>query len=273
MSFRRIDCAIGIAVTLVATGSAFAVPGWNVANIDNTTTNPSNANFINLARNPDGPFIIRNEVRPVINYGGGGQYAGDFPFLNEVALGSDQSNFLQRHTGFIQIPVSGVYSLFNQTDDPFFVSIGSNAGPVTWTDTACCGVSVNAVTLTAGTFGNCLRFLPPLVLLVTLYWVMSGVPGCGLGFAFAVGLLLDLLRGAPAGENALAFCVTANLAQLLEYRIGVLRAIGSTFFAHGFYPDKVPHRLVRVAHAQCHSSMIGKVVCFSGVNIQCSFEL
>ena len=152
MSFRRIDCAIGIAVTLVATGSAFAVPGWNVANIDNTTTNPSNANFINLARNPDGPFIIRNEVRPVINYGGGGQYAGDFPFLNEVALGSDQSNFLQRHTGFIQIPVSGVYSLFNQTDDPFFVSIGSNAGPVTWTDTACCGVSVNAVTLTAGTF-------------------------------------------------------------------------------------------------------------------------
>ena len=62
-------------------------------------------------------------------------------------------------------------------------------------------------------------FLPPLVLLVTLYWVMLGPPVCGLGFAFAVGLLLDLLRGAPVGENALAFCVTAYLAQLLEYRV------------------------------------------------------
>lgn len=62
-------------------------------------------------------------------------------------------------------------------------------------------------------------FLPPLVLLVTLYWVLLGPPGCGLGFAFAVGLLVDLLRGAPAGQHALAFCVTAYLAQLLEYRV------------------------------------------------------
>lgn len=62
-------------------------------------------------------------------------------------------------------------------------------------------------------------FLPPLVLLVTLYWVLHGPQTCGLGFAFGVGLLVDLLRDAPLGQHALAFCVTAHLAQLLEYRV------------------------------------------------------
>ncbi|MFZ5654272.1 MAG: rod shape-determining protein MreD [Pseudomonadota bacterium] len=62
-------------------------------------------------------------------------------------------------------------------------------------------------------------FAPPLVLLVTLYWVLFGPPGCGLGFAFLVGLLWDLASGAQAGRHALAFCVTAHLAQLLEHRV------------------------------------------------------
>jgi len=62
-------------------------------------------------------------------------------------------------------------------------------------------------------------FMPPLVLLVTLYWVMLGPSICGLGFAFSVGLVLDLLRDAPAGQHALAFCATVYLAQLLEYRV------------------------------------------------------
>lgn len=62
-------------------------------------------------------------------------------------------------------------------------------------------------------------FLPPLVLLVTLYWVLHGPPTCGLGFAFGVGLLIDLLGDAPLGQHALAFCVTGHLAQLLEYRV------------------------------------------------------
>src|SRR5690606_37293543 len=62
-------------------------------------------------------------------------------------------------------------------------------------------------------------FAPPLVLLVTLYWVLFAPPAYGLGFAFLIGLLLDLMRGAPAGQYALAFCATAYLAQLMEHRI------------------------------------------------------
>lgn len=61
--------------------------------------------------------------------------------------------------------------------------------------------------------------MPPMVLLVTLYWVLFGPVIYGLGFAFLIGLLLDLMLGTPAGEYALAFCVTAYLAQLLEHRV------------------------------------------------------
>jgi rod shape-determining protein MreD len=61
--------------------------------------------------------------------------------------------------------------------------------------------------------------MPPMVLLVTLYWVLFGPVIYGLGFAFLVGLMLDLMLDTPAGEYALAFCVTAYLAQLLEYRV------------------------------------------------------
>lgn len=61
--------------------------------------------------------------------------------------------------------------------------------------------------------------MPPMVLLVTLYWVLFGPALYGLGFAFLIGLLLDLMLGTPSGEYALAFCVTAYLAQLLEHRV------------------------------------------------------
>ncbi len=62
-------------------------------------------------------------------------------------------------------------------------------------------------------------FAPPVVLLVTLYWIFFAPPAYGLGFAFLIGLLLDFMRGAPAGQYALAFCVTAYLAQLAEHRV------------------------------------------------------
>lgn len=61
--------------------------------------------------------------------------------------------------------------------------------------------------------------MPPLVLLVTLYWVLFGPIVYGLGFAFSIGLLLDLMLGTAPGAHALAFCVTAYLAQLLEHRV------------------------------------------------------
>ena len=62
-------------------------------------------------------------------------------------------------------------------------------------------------------------FTPPLVLLVTLYWVLFGPVLYGLGFAFLVGLAMDLVLGTPGGQYALTFCVTAYLAQLLEHRV------------------------------------------------------
>jgi rod shape-determining protein MreD len=89
----------------------------------------------------------------------------------------------------------------------------------------------NAVLPMAGSIGLALAFtlngvrswtqflMPPLVLLVTLYWVLFGPLVYGLGFAFAIGLLLDLIFGTAAGDHALAFCATAYLAQLLEHRV------------------------------------------------------
>ena len=91
--------------------------------------------------------------------------------------------------------------------------------------------SDNAVVPVAGSIGLALAFtlngarswtqflMPPLVLLVTLYWVLFGPLVYGLGFAFGIGLLLDLVFGTAAGDHALAFCATAYLAQLLEHRL------------------------------------------------------
>jgi hypothetical protein len=142
--------------------SAVYTPNWYVENIDDTATNPSNANFIDLARNPDGTPTIRTEMVFAINYkdspgANSGQFRGNngFPesqFLNEIATGNEESWFLQRHTGFIEIPVAGPYSLQNTTDDPFFVQIGTQSGPVSWTDTSCCNNQQTVLMLDNGIF-------------------------------------------------------------------------------------------------------------------------
>lgn len=64
-----------------------------------------------------------------------------------------------------------------------------------------------------------LYWKPPFVLLVALYWLLFEPQTFGLVFAFTLGLLVDFVSGAPAGESAMAFCVTAYWAQTLEHRL------------------------------------------------------
>lgn len=60
---------------------------------------------------------------------------------------------------------------------------------------------------------------PPMVLLIALYWLLFEPQIFGLVFAFALGLLIDFVTGALAGESALAFCIVAYCAQTLEHRL------------------------------------------------------
>ena len=64
-----------------------------------------------------------------------------------------------------------------------------------------------------------LYWKPPIVLLVVLYWLLFEPQTFGLVFAFTLGLLVDFMTGAPAGESAMAFCVTAYCAQTMEHRL------------------------------------------------------
>jgi len=163
MSPKIVSKLLAGCALFIAADAAMAVPGWNVTNIDNTATNPTNANFITLARNPDGAFILRTEVSQTINYADSaaadsGAYhdANGFPekvFLNEIAAGGgDLNTFLQQHLGFITIPTAGVYSFHNNTDDPFYFEITTPGGPVTWTDISCCNNEQVSRQLPAGTF-------------------------------------------------------------------------------------------------------------------------
>lgn len=64
-----------------------------------------------------------------------------------------------------------------------------------------------------------LYWKPPIILLIALYWLLFEPQTFGLMFAFTLGLLVDFATGAPAGESAMAFCVTAYCAQTLEHRL------------------------------------------------------
>ena len=79
---------------------------------------------------------------------------------------------------------------------------------------------VVALALNLGAIRNeWLFWKPPVLLLVALYWLLFEPQTFGMAFAFLLGLLLDFASGAPAGEFAMAFSVTAYLAQILEHRL------------------------------------------------------
>ena len=113
--------------------------------------NPTNANYVDLARNPTGPNVTMTETfHQTINFttGGSEQFGGDENFPRG---GGD--NFLIRATGFIKIPTTGIYTINGAHDDAFFVNIGTNYNAGTGIDEQnCCGSNPRQVFLTAGVY-------------------------------------------------------------------------------------------------------------------------
>ncbi len=60
---------------------------------------------------------------------------------------------------------------------------------------------------------------PEWVALATIYWVIALPHRIGIGSAFFAGLILDVVEGAPLGENAFALAIVAYLALILYQRM------------------------------------------------------
>lgn len=60
---------------------------------------------------------------------------------------------------------------------------------------------------------------PELVALVLIYWVIALPERVGITLAWVVGLVQDIVEGAPLGQNALALAILAYLALLLYQRL------------------------------------------------------
>jgi len=59
---------------------------------------------------------------------------------------------------------------------------------------------------------------PAWVLMVSVYWIVMLPDRFGMGFAWIIGLLLDLLNGSLFGEHALAMVVMAFFAIRMQIR-------------------------------------------------------
>ena len=70
---------------------------------------------------------------------------------------------------------------------------------------------------------------PEWVLIVFIYWVIALPHRFGLGWAFILGLLLDLLQGNHLGVNALAMVVVTFFAMLMYRRLRMYRAWQQAF--------------------------------------------
>jgi|TARA_B110000908_G_scaffold142724_1_gene171103 rod shape-determining protein MreD len=60
---------------------------------------------------------------------------------------------------------------------------------------------------------------PAIVAMVLIYWVIALPEHVGIGVAWTVGLLQDIVAGTPLGQNALALSVVAYLALILYQRL------------------------------------------------------
>jgi len=60
---------------------------------------------------------------------------------------------------------------------------------------------------------------PEFVALVLLYWVIALPERIGIGAAWMVGFVQDIVEGSPLGQNALALAVLAYLALILYQRL------------------------------------------------------
>ncbi len=60
---------------------------------------------------------------------------------------------------------------------------------------------------------------PELVAMVLIYWTIAVPERVGIVIAWCVGLVQDIVEGAPPGQNALALAVLAYVALLLYQRL------------------------------------------------------
>jgi rod shape-determining protein MreD len=76
-------------------------------------------------------------------------------------------------------------------------------------------------------------FRPPLPAMVMIYWAMMWPQRFGLGTAFCLGIILDILHGQLLGQNALALTVVIYLTLRfhLQIRIFPLWQLTMTVFA------------------------------------------
>lgn len=65
---------------------------------------------------------------------------------------------------------------------------------------------------------------PEWVALVLIYWVIALPQRIGVGMAWLTGIVLDLVEGAPLGQNALALAVIAYLSLILYQRLRMYAA-------------------------------------------------
>ncbi len=60
---------------------------------------------------------------------------------------------------------------------------------------------------------------PSIVAMVLIYWVIALPQHVGIGWAWLVGLVQDIIAGTPLGQNALALAVLAYLSLILYQRL------------------------------------------------------
>ena len=70
-----------------------------------------------------------------------------------------------------------------------------------------------------------MNYRPEWVPMVLIYWTMALPYRVGIGSAWAVGLVLDVLEGATLGVNALALVVVAYVALSLHQRMRMFSAL------------------------------------------------
>ena len=70
---------------------------------------------------------------------------------------------------------------------------------------------------------------PKWVLVVFIYWVIALPHKFGMGWAFILGLLMDLLQGSHLGVNALAMVVVTFFATLMYRRFRMYRVWQQSF--------------------------------------------
>jgi rod shape-determining protein MreD len=77
-----------------------------------------------------------------------------------------------------------------------------------------------ALALNLSPWPDGMRWLvPDFTLMVLLYWNIRMPRFAGLGLAFLLGLLVDVIRGLHMGLNALAYCAAAFVVLLLHRRL------------------------------------------------------